>query len=125
MVNVLYLQESTLCLFEFSKASNLQIAVFLTQCGNPFYWQLMLNPQKCGLIKSLQQNTLEQNGQNQFTDLFFSPFCSNLLLSVCFCHRLTLHVWCRDKKLVFKLLPVILRNTSSCPHVGVCRFISL
>lgn len=70
MVNVLYLQEHTLCLFEFSKASNLQIAVFLIQCGNTFYWQPMLNPQRCGLIKSLQQNTLEQNGQNQFTNTF-------------------------------------------------------
>lgn len=42
MVNVLYLQESTLCLFEFLKASNLQITVSLTQCGNTFNWQHML-----------------------------------------------------------------------------------
>lgn len=126
MVNVLYLQEHTLCLFEFSKTSNLQIAVFLIQCGNTFYWQPMLNPQRCGLIKSLQQNTLEQNGQNQFTNtFFFSPFCSFLTLSACICHRLTLRIRCRHRKSVFKLVSVILRNSSSCPHSGVWGFILL
>lgn len=70
MVNALYLQESTLCL-SFQKLPTSKL-LFFKPNGNTFYWQSMLNPQRCGLIK--QQNTLELNGQNHFTNLFLPPF---------------------------------------------------
>lgn len=85
--------------------------LFFLPIENTFYWQSMLNPQSCGL-------NIRTKWTKSIHKLIFSPFCSNLPLSTCFCRWLTLHDQTGERKSFFKLVPVILRNFSSCPDLS-------